>query len=80
MSVMSLPKATTHIGPMISKSVSNRAIDVERLCTSPERIFTARFSASPGPSVVSAWSPSGCSSGSRASTRESNRSVLACLL
>src|SRR6185295_16769659 len=78
--VISEPSAAIHAGPRISSSASRRAMHAVRRCTSPERILTARFSSSPGPSESSRCSPSGCKRGSRASTLESSRSVLVCLL
>jgi hypothetical protein len=77
--VMSEPKAATQSGPRISSRASRRCMQAVRRRTRPDRSFTARLSGSPGPLVVSGWRPSGCSSGSRASSSASSRSVLVCL-
>ena len=66
-------------GPRISSSASRRARLVVRRLTRVECSLVARRSGSPGPSPRSGCSPSGCSSGSRASSTESSRSLLVCL-
>jgi hypothetical protein len=48
---------------------------VDRRCTRFDRSFTARLRGSPRPRPVSTSSPSGCSTGSRANSTASRRSV-----
>ena len=74
------PRESAQPGPSSSTRASRRRLAALRRLTRLKRRRTARRSDSAGPRLSMPRRPSGCSSGRRASTLESNRSVLVCLL